>query len=61
MRHDWCIPHSTVVCMFLQLFHLATHVPEVHHSMDVWHKSKKPKQALMKVNVILANFLFAIT
>ena len=57
MHRDWCVC-IVQLYVFLQLFHLATHFPEVHHSMDVWHKSKKLKQALTKVNVILANFLF---
>ena len=42
--------------VYVQLLYLATHFPEVHHSMDIWHKSKKLKQALTKVNVILKNF-----
>ena len=49
---------NKTICMFI--FYLATHFPEVHHSMDVWHKSKKLKQALTKVNVILTNFLSTI-
>ena len=58
MRHDWCVCTVQLYACFLQLFNSVTHFTEVHHSMDVWHKSKKLKQALTKVNVILANFLF---
>ena len=58
MHCDRCVCRiKQFVCLF---FYLATHFPEVHHSMDVWHKSKKLKQALTKVNVILTNFLSTI-
>ena len=40
--------------------HLATHFPEVHHSMDVLHKSKKLKQALTKVNAIFGKSILLL-
>ena len=57
MYCDWCVCIVQLYACFLQLFYLATRFPEVHHSVDVWNKSKKLKQALAKVNVILAIFL----
>ena len=36
--------------LFISALFSATHFPDIHHSMDVWHKSKKLKQALAKVN-----------
>ena len=38
-------------------FFAADDYPEVHHSYDVWHKSKKLKKALAKVN---KNILFIV-
>ena len=51
-----CVCVRVCVCVWDQYLYVATYFPDIHHSMDVWHKSKKLKQALAKVNVILKVF-----
>lgn len=57
-----CICAICIQCMYVYQYYYvmcrysATYFPDIHHSMDVWHKSKKLKQALAKVIVILMVF-----
>ena len=55
LKFSVCMCVCVFVCVLDYYFisYLATYFPDVHHSMDVWHKSKKLKQALAKVTVNL--------
>jgi rubrerythrin len=65
--------HVIKLCMVCTLkcysdlaqYHTATEFPSVHHSMDIWHKSKKLRAALLeagktKMNVNLVKWADSI-
>ena len=51
IRHELGEYTTVELYAFILIFIAATKHPDIFHSLDVWHKSKKMRKALTKVTV----------